>query len=262
VVRLLVVAGPAAAATRPGLAAGILFRPEGRHQADEFGTHYAEVATFHKTFTEQQAALAARKPEDIKIEVKLPDTVKVPDGMELKIDPKDPRVPLRAMAIKNGWSQEQVNDLVNFDAQQQIAAHAAEQTRVAAEKQKLGANGDDRLKAPSAWVKGVTTDAAELGEVQVLDRDRRRRLASRKADGESQRLRARRRRHRRRSLPKPADSPDGDNAGTRPHSRRLADHGDRNWWIESDLADWAKQLEPNGGITSDIVEILNQSTKS
>jgi hypothetical protein len=28
------------------------------------------------------------------------------------------------------------------------------------------------------------------------------------------------------------------------------------------LADWAKQLEPNGGITTDIVEILNQSQRS
>jgi hypothetical protein len=135
----------------------------------DFGKHYSEVATVHKTFTEQQAALAARKPEDIKIEVKLPETVKVPDGMESKIDPKDPRVDrMRAMALKNGWSQEQVNDLVAFDAQQKIAEHAAEQTRLTAEKQKLGANGDTRIKAAADWVKGFTTDPAELGEVQVL----------------------------------------------------------------------------------------------
>jgi hypothetical protein len=44
-------------------------------------------------------------------------------------------------------------------------------------------------------------------------------------------------------------------------NRRLADHGDRNWWINPTLADWAKQLEPNGGITSDIVEILNQQNE-
>jgi hypothetical protein len=138
---------PAAAAIRPDWLPESYFDPKAGIKLDDFGKHYSEVATAHKTFTEAQAALAARKPEDIKIEVKLPDTVKVPDGMELKVDPKDPRVePLRAMAIKNGWSQEQVNDLVNFDAQQQIAAHAAEMTRVAAEKTKLGANGDDRSR--------------------------------------------------------------------------------------------------------------------
>lgn len=135
----------------------------------EFGAHYTEIANAHKTFTEQQAALAARKPEDIKIEVKLPDTVKVPEGMNLKIDEKDPRVAaVRDIALKHGLSQEQVNQLVAFDAQQQIAAHAAEQTRLTAEKQKLGANGDDRLNAVSSWVKGITTDAAEIGEIQVL----------------------------------------------------------------------------------------------
>lgn len=136
----------------------------------EFGAHYTEIATAHKTYTEQQAALAARKPEDIKIEIKLPDTVKVPEGIELKIDEKDPRVPvIRQMAIKNGWSQDQVNELVALDAQQQIAAHAAEQTRLTAEKQKLGANADDRIKAAATWVKGLTgVSADELAEVQVL----------------------------------------------------------------------------------------------
>lgn len=136
----------------------------------EFGAHYTEIATFHKNQTEAQAALAARKPEDIKIEVKLPETVKLPDGMQLKIDEKDPRVPaIRAMALKNGWTQEQVTDLVNFDAQQQIAAHAAEQTRLGEEKKKLGANADDRIKAAAAWVKGVqNVSPEELGEVQIL----------------------------------------------------------------------------------------------
>lgn len=136
----------------------------------EFGQHYAEIATAHKTHTETQAALAARKPEDIKIELKLPDTVKVPEGLDVKINPDDPRVPvLRELALKNGWTQDQVNDLVALDAQQVIASHAAEATRLAGEKQKLGANADDRIKAAASWVKslpGVSAD--ELGEIQIL----------------------------------------------------------------------------------------------
>lgn len=136
----------------------------------EFGQHYAEIATAHKTFTETQAALAARKPEDIKFEMKLPDGVKVPDGVELKINPDDPRIPvLRDLALKNNWTQDQVDALVALDAQQVIASHAAEATRLAAEKQKLGANADDRIKATASWIKslpGISAD--ELAEVQIL----------------------------------------------------------------------------------------------
>ena len=128
----------------------------------EFGAHFTEIATFHKTETEKAAALAARKPEDIKFEIVLPETVKVPDGMALKIDDKDPRVPvLRDLAVKHGLSQDVVTSLVAFDAQQQIEAHAAEQVRIAAEDQKLGANAKDRKTAASNWLKGMK-DRGEL----------------------------------------------------------------------------------------------------
>jgi hypothetical protein len=163
----------------PSPAPAATTRPEGLPESyfdpqtgikPEFGQHYAEIATAHKTFTEQQAALAARKPEDIKFELKLPDTVKLPEGLELKINPDDPRIPiLRDLALKNGWSQDQVNDLVALDAQQVIASHAAEATRLSAEKQKLGANADDRIKAAASWVKGLQgVSAEELAEVQIL----------------------------------------------------------------------------------------------
>jgi capsid assembly protein len=142
----------------------------------EFGTHYAELATFHKTQTEQQAALAARKPEDIKLEVKLPETVKVPDGMDLKINENDPRVPvLRELALKNNLSQDVINSLVALDAQQQIAAHAAEQTRIAAEDAKLGANAKERKDAVGNWLKGmkdrneITAEEFEAVRVYAID---------------------------------------------------------------------------------------------
>jgi hypothetical protein len=122
----------------------------------EFGQHYAEVSTFYQTETEKRNALAARKPEDIKFEVKLPETVKVPEGMDLKINEADPRVPIiREMAIKRGWDQDTVNELVALDAQQQIAAHAAEQTRIAAADAKLGANANERKAAVGNWLKGM-----------------------------------------------------------------------------------------------------------
>lgn len=142
----------------------------------EFGTHYTELSTFHKTETEKAAALAARKPEDIKFEIKLPDTVKVPDGMDLKINDNDPRVPiLRELAVKRGLDQDTVNDLVALDAQMQITAHAADIARVAAADAKLGANANDRKAAVGNWLKGMKDrgelDAGEYEAVRIYATD-------------------------------------------------------------------------------------------
>lgn len=128
----------------------------------EFGAHYQEVSNFYKTETEARAALAARKPEDIKPEIKLPDTIKIPEGMDLKINDKDPRLPvLREIAIKNNLSNDVINALVTLDAQQQIEMHAAEQTRIAAADAKLGANAPQRKEAVGNWLKGMK-DRGEL----------------------------------------------------------------------------------------------------
>lgn len=143
------------AVARPEYLPEAYWDPQANSIKPEFGQHYNEVSTFHKTETERLAALAARKPEDIKFEIKLPETVKVPEGMDLKINPDDPRVPiLRDLAIKNNLSQETVNALVTLDAQQQIAMHAAEQTRIAEEDKGLGANASARKDAAANYLKG------------------------------------------------------------------------------------------------------------
>jgi hypothetical protein len=105
---------------------------------------------------EAKAALAARKPEDIKFEVKLPETVKVPDGMDLKINENDPRVPvLREMAIKRGWARTPSTSWSRSTRSSRSQMHAAEQTRIAAEDAKLGANAKDRKAAVGNWLKGM-----------------------------------------------------------------------------------------------------------
>jgi hypothetical protein len=122
----------------------------------EFGTHYTEVANFHKTETERVAALKARKPEDIKFEIELPDTVKVPEGVKVQIDEKDPRLPLvRELALQHGWDQGTVNALATLDARMKIEAHNAEVTRIEAEDKKLGDKVKERKDAVSAWAKGL-----------------------------------------------------------------------------------------------------------
>lgn len=175
-------ATPPAASSAPPAATRPEWLPETHWDAatsaikPDFGTHYAELTNFHKTTTEAQQALAARKPEDIKFEIMLPETVKVPDGMQLKIDDKDPRVPvLRDLAVKHGLSQDVITSLVALDAQMQIEGHAAEQSRIAAEDQKLGANAKDRKAAVGNWLKGlkdrneITAEEYEAVRVYAVD---------------------------------------------------------------------------------------------
>lgn len=149
---------PAPAAARPEYVPESFWDAGTNAVKPEFGAHYTELATFHKTQTEAQAALAARKPDDIKIEAKLPEGVKPPDGLEIKINENDPRIPvLRDLAIRNNWTQDTVDALIQFDIQQQIEAHNLETQRVAAEDQKLGANAKERKDAVGNWLNGLKT---------------------------------------------------------------------------------------------------------
>ena len=161
---------PPAAPTRPEWLPEAHWDPQASAiKLDDFGKHYGELATFHKAQTEAQAALAARKPEDIKIEVKLPDTVKVPDGMELKVDEKDPRVvQVRALAQQHQLPQEAVNALVAFDAMEKIATHNAEQARIAEADKSLGANATERKSAIGGWLKGML-DRGEITKEEHAD---------------------------------------------------------------------------------------------
>lgn len=139
--------------TRPEYIPEQFWDPQANAVKPEFGQHYSELSTFKQTYDQQQEALKARKPEDIKIEVKPPEGFKLPDGIELKIDEKDPRIPIiRDLALKRGLDQDTVNDLVWLDAQMQIEAHNAERERVKAEDAKLGANGKDRKAAVTNWI--------------------------------------------------------------------------------------------------------------
>lgn len=149
-------AGQPPAPTRPEYLPEQFWDGETNAVKPEFGAHYTEIANFHRTETERLAALNARKPEDIKLELKLPEGLKVPDGIEVKIDENDPRVPLiRAIAVKNGLTQDAVNELVALDAQIKIEAHNAEAARIVSEDAKLGANGKARKDAIGNWLKGA-----------------------------------------------------------------------------------------------------------
>jgi len=128
----------------------------------EFVKAHGELSTFKTEYDTRIAALP-QKPEDYKIELKLPDTVKVPEGMQLKIDEKDPRVPaVRAFAQKHQLSQDGLNELVAMHAQMQIEEHVANEAAIQAEMKKLGENGKTRVGALESYLKAnVTKDEYE-----------------------------------------------------------------------------------------------------
>ena len=156
-------APPAAPAVAPPAATRPEWLPEAHWddkscaiKTEDFGKHYQEISTFYRTETEKRAALAARKADDIKIEVKLPETVKVPEGFNVGVDEKDPRIPLiRDLAQKRGLDQDTIGDLVALDAQMKIHAHAEESARIAAEDKKLGEKATDRKAAVASFFKGL-----------------------------------------------------------------------------------------------------------
>jgi hypothetical protein len=102
---------------------------------------------------EGRAALAARKPEDIKLLTKLPDDIKLPQGATWKLDDKNPWTPaLKEIAVKRGLTQEALDDLVAADARIKLANFQAEQSRQAEENKKLGEHAQARKDAIVNWL--------------------------------------------------------------------------------------------------------------
>lgn len=146
----------------------------GALNTDEFGKHYGEVASNAAKYAERIAAVPP-KPEDYKAELKLPDGVKLPEG--ISFDPaKDPRLPLiTKLAHERGWTQDDMNALVAFDAQMHIADHNAQVARVLAEDKKLGEKAVERRAAVTNWVKAladkkeITADEAAAINAEFMD---------------------------------------------------------------------------------------------
>jgi hypothetical protein len=175
-------AAPPAGTTPPaGDAPAALVRPEGLPdqfwdatagvKTDDLVKSYATESADAAKYRERAAAVPA-KVEDYKIEIKLPDDVKVPEG--LKFDPsKDPRLPvLLKTAHELGLSNADVNKLVTLDAQFALQNHAAEAARVAEETKKLGEKAADRIAAATNWTKALAEkgdfSADEVGEIRAM----------------------------------------------------------------------------------------------
>lgn len=123
---------------------------------------YTGLTTF-KTEHDTRVAALPKTPDEYKFELKLPDTVKVPQGVELKLNDKDPRFgPVRAFAHKYQLPQDAINELVALEAQSELASYEAAETELQAEQKKLGENGPARVSAMESFLKAnVSTEEYE-----------------------------------------------------------------------------------------------------
>ena len=149
---------PATAPTRPDWLPEKFFDATKGPNLDEFGKHYAEVAT--RDAAEQVRRLALpQKPEDVKIE--LPKEFQLPQGVEFKFDATKPEFSkLQAAAVKHGLSSEAVSDLVGVYAETLVGSEATLNAAKQAEIGKLGANGPARVTALGTFFDGL------LGETE------------------------------------------------------------------------------------------------
>jgi hypothetical protein len=92
-------------------------------------------------------------------EAKLPQSLKLPEGVEFKIDTTDPALQdLRAWAHKRGLSQSEFGDVLGIYAAREARQHAVIQAAAAREVEKMGVNGTQRIDAISTFLRGVVGD--------------------------------------------------------------------------------------------------------
>lgn len=139
----------------------------------EFRDHYTQLATAKQTLDER-AALIPETPDGYQVgELKLAD---LPEGMQIKVDPADPRLTVaRSVAKELGLDQKQFAGIVALDARLQIETHKAETARLAEETKLLGDNAKSRMDAIANWLGGLrdngTLTPQEFARVQVYATD-------------------------------------------------------------------------------------------
>jgi hypothetical protein len=112
---------------------------------------------------EAHAAEALRKasmPADANgYEAKLPDTFKLPPGVELKLDGTDPALAdLKAWAHNRGLSQAEFSDVLGIYAAREARQHAALQAAAQKQVELLGTNGSQRVDAVSQFLRSMVGD--------------------------------------------------------------------------------------------------------
>lgn len=123
----------------------------------DFGKHYQDLST--KAAADESRRLTLPKtPDEYKLE--LPSTFQVPQGIEFKLDDKNPLVP-QARQLMHDIDQGKISGqeafarIVELHAAGEIGRLQNMQKAVDAEIQKLGATGTARVSAVTDWLNGM-----------------------------------------------------------------------------------------------------------
>lgn len=101
---------------------------------------------------DRDAALAQVPGSPDKYEAKLPATFKLPEG-ERNLIADDPRIPLlREVAHSQNWSQAQFEDVLAMGVNIDISENKRLQESASAERNKLGSQADERIKAVTTFL--------------------------------------------------------------------------------------------------------------
>jgi hypothetical protein len=117
---------------------------------------------------EDARKLTAPAAADFRLE--LPPELKLPPGIEFKLDPNSPIVPAaREFSERNGFSQRQFSELVGLYAASTVGEQHQLATARAAEVQKLGAAAPARIDAVTTWLRAVGgADFGQLAKVLAI----------------------------------------------------------------------------------------------
>lgn len=134
--------------TKPDWLGEAHWDPEQGAIKPEFGAHYAEIAKFHQ---EQSALLATVPDEPAKYPLDLPKDLKLPEGFEFKLDPKDPMVgKAQAIAHKHRIAPAVLSDFIGLQAELRAAEDTAFNAMLAEQQKALGPDKDARISALGA----------------------------------------------------------------------------------------------------------------
>jgi hypothetical protein len=120
--------------------------------SDDIAALMATKAQADLRATQVPATAADYKPD-------LPADLKLPSGIEFKIDTADPSYrDLAAFAHARGWDQEAFSTAIGIFASREAREAAAFAEAQRAEVQKLGANGTSRVTAVETWLRSMLGD--------------------------------------------------------------------------------------------------------
>lgn len=139
---------------------------------EDLSRSYADLAAF-KANEDSRRAAAPEKPDGYKLPTALPESVKLPDGMEWKFDETDPRLAMgRQIAHEMGLDQvgfetKLLKPFIEFEATRAKAENERITAMTRAQDEVLGPKAGERRDAVKSWI-AANAGAESLGTIEHM----------------------------------------------------------------------------------------------